>query len=77
MFGSQASREAELVTRGLEVSSTDDKGQARLGSRVVIEGCDAMLGTAADGLGSPVAVSLVDDNELDRCAETEITNGCA
>ena len=77
MFGSQAIREAELVDRGLEVSSADDKGQARLGSRVVFEGCDIWLGTSADELVDAVAVSLVDNNELDRRAETEITNGFA
>ena len=74
MFGSQASREAELVNRGFEVSSADGEGQARLGSTVVFEGCSISLRIVADGLADLAAGSLVDNNELDKCAETEITN---
>ena len=74
IFGSQAIREAELVNRGLDVSSADDEGQARLGSTVFFEDCDILLGTVVAGFAGLVAVSLVDNNELDKRAETEITN---
>ena len=77
MFGSQANREAEPVNRGLEASSADGEGHARLGSTVVFEGCGISLRTVADGLADLAAGSLVDNNELDKCAETEITNGFA